>query len=234
MNIDYEDQQLTDEPILLIVDDEVMQEVMLKAPIERKQIKVIFCQSGPECLEVLKSRNDISLVLLDLIMPEMNGFQTMQEISQLSNFVPVIAVSASATDNDIEKAKSFGFEDILLKPLNIDEIAKTFDNFSNQININESPNSSKPENNIKQIIQHLEDSNDLLIAGFRRQDINQMKQALHSMRENTLIAIIRAIPMQIEIIQKAFINGAVSGAQIIDLNNFIKHFIKAEYNKLHQ
>lgn len=224
----------TKEPTLLIVDDEALQEVMLKGPIQRKNINVIFCQSGEESLNIIKANNNISLVLMDLIMPGMSGFQTMKNIALLDDSIPVIAVSASATTNDIEKAKSLGFEDTLLKPINVKTIAETFDKYANEKRIN---NLSEVNNIVadnKKVLRHLEESNNTLVIAFQQLDIDLIKQSLHNLRENSLIGNIGAIPMMIEEIQKSFKRESVSGAQILDLSIFIKQLVTSENNKLYK
>ena len=120
------------EPTLLIVDDDIIQKTILKKPLSRLNIHTIFAFSGPECIDILKRKNNIKLILLDIMMPEINGFQTLSAIRTFNTDVPIISMSASATENDIEKLLGHGFAESILKPISANKIKEVFDLYNNE------------------------------------------------------------------------------------------------------
>ncbi|GAA5143556.1 response regulator [Thalassotalea piscium] len=221
-------------PTLLIVDDEEIQEILLKAPLKRNFINCIFTRSGQECIEILSKPNNIVLVLLDLLMPKMDGFTTIEKIRKLNRELPVIAVSASASSKDIEFARGYGFNDILLKPININEICKQFELYSNQKTINEIQTSQNPNENyhLKYFIEHMEQSREDLEVSLIKNDIEKMKGSLHKLRENNLCTKVSFISLQIEAFQSDLLNGTLKKAKILDFLDFLKNFLERPCNKI--
>jgi CheY-like chemotaxis protein len=226
------------EPVLLVVDDEKMQEIALTPPLKRHHIKTVFCLSGKECLQILKDRNDISLILLDLIMPEMDGFETIKCINKTHPNLPVIAVSASASKHDIETCNEYGFSDTLLKPLSVTNIVKKFEYYSNQKTINHT-SAHKDTKDIKDIkdikrtlIQHLVQTREDLIISISQRNITKIGQHLHSLRENPLLLQIEALAQQIENMQLSLQNNRLNGPLVNNFTTFLNHFIQSEKSKL--
>ena len=80
--------------------------------------------SAPEAIEILKNHGDIDIVLIDMMMPEMDGYDAIPLIKQLPNYknIPVIAVTAQAMTGDREKCLEAGADGYISKPVDVDEL----------------------------------------------------------------------------------------------------------------
>ena len=120
------DEDLNDRQVL-IVDDDVRNIFALGSVLERRGMRVITAQTGREALATLERTPDIAIVLLDIMMPEMDGYQTMALIRQQTQFrrLPIIALTAKAMKGDREKCLEAGASDYLAKPVNTDQLLAT-------------------------------------------------------------------------------------------------------------
>jgi CheY-like chemotaxis protein len=109
---------------VLVVDDDVRNLFALTAVFERSDIKVITAESGREALEVLANEEGIDIVLMDIMMPEMDGYETIQMIrkEQKNKNLPIIAVTAKAMVGDRQKCLSSGASDYITKPVKTDQL----------------------------------------------------------------------------------------------------------------
>ena len=105
---------------ILIVDDNKLNRQSL-ADIFRKAYQIVESEDGKKALEYLKKDKGLSVaaIILDLIMPVMDGFSATCDIRRLSSDVPILALSAFAFDKEKEKAKDCQFDDYLVKPVDI-------------------------------------------------------------------------------------------------------------------
>ena len=87
-------------------------------------MKVAFAENGREGIERLREQPDTDLVLLDVMMPEMDGYETARAIRAMPRFehLPIISLTAKAMKGDREKALSAGASDYISKPLDIDQL----------------------------------------------------------------------------------------------------------------
>ncbi|HWJ79337.1 MAG TPA: ATP-binding protein [Niallia sp.] len=109
---------------VLIVDDDNRNIFALKTTLEKRGMDVIVAQNGIECLEILDQTQDIDVILMDIMMPNMNGYETMTIIRntlQLTE-IPIIALTAKAMKNDREKCLEAGASDYISKPLDLDQL----------------------------------------------------------------------------------------------------------------
>lgn len=90
-------------------------------------MRVVHAESGKEGIEILKSSNDIDLVLMDVMMPGLDGFDTMRIVRQLDGYksLPIVAVTAKAMMGDREKCIDAGANDYIAKPVNVDVLIAT-------------------------------------------------------------------------------------------------------------
>jgi len=112
---------------VLVVDDDVRNIFALGSVLERHGMSVVTAQTGREALSVLQSTADIAMVLMDIMMPEMDGYQTMQLIRKQPPLrrLPIVALTAKAMKGDREKCLDAGASDYLAKPVNTDQLLST-------------------------------------------------------------------------------------------------------------
>ncbi len=109
---------------VLIVDDDIRNIFALSSVLERRGMSVVTAGTGREAIELLESTSDLSIVLMDIMMPEMDGYETMQVIRQNPEFrrLPIIALTAKAMKGDREKCLEAGASDYLAKPVNTEQL----------------------------------------------------------------------------------------------------------------
>ena len=109
---------------VLVVDDDVRNIFALTAALESKGMQVLTAENGKEGIEILKKNQDIDIVLMDIMMPEMDGFETMTRIRKIKKFtsLPLIALTAKAMKGDREKCIEAGASDYIAKPVDIDQL----------------------------------------------------------------------------------------------------------------
>jgi hypothetical protein len=109
---------------ILLVDDDVRNIFALTSVLERYQVEVFYAENGREGITLLQNHPDIDLVLMDVMMPEMDGYETMQAIRQVSQFanLPIIALTAKAMRGDREKCMEAGASDYITKPVETDQL----------------------------------------------------------------------------------------------------------------
>jgi len=109
---------------VLIVDDDVRNIFALSSVVERRGMTVITAGTGREAIAKLESTPDIAIVLMDIMMPEMDGYETMLVIRQNSSFrrLPIIALTAKAMKGDREKCLEAGASEYLAKPVNTEQL----------------------------------------------------------------------------------------------------------------
>jgi HAMP domain-containing protein/signal transduction histidine kinase/CheY-like chemotaxis protein len=105
---------------VLIVDDDVRNIFALTAMLERQQMEVFSVDSGQDALETLERNADIDIALVDVMMPEMDGYEVMTRMRQMPTFKdrPIIALTAKAMKGDREKCIEAGASDYIAKPVN--------------------------------------------------------------------------------------------------------------------
>jgi signal transduction histidine kinase/DNA-binding response OmpR family regulator/CHASE3 domain sensor protein len=109
---------------VLIVDDDMRNVFALSSILEDKGISVVVARNGRDGLEKLNQNKDVNLVLMDIMMPEMDGYTAMREIRKLEKFkkLPIIAITAKAMREDRDKCIDAGANDYLTKPVDIEKL----------------------------------------------------------------------------------------------------------------
>ncbi|MEO6056401.1 MAG: response regulator, partial [Gemmatimonadales bacterium] len=109
---------------VLIVDDDVRNIFALTTFLERSKMRVIYAESGREGITRLEETPEVDVVLMDVMMPEMDGYETMQAIRGMPRFrqLPIIAVTAKAMKGDREKCIEAGASDYVAKPVDMDQL----------------------------------------------------------------------------------------------------------------
>ena len=109
---------------VLVVDDDVRNIFALSSVLERRGMTVLTAETGREAIATLESTPDVAITLMDIMMPEMDGYETMQVIRQNSSFrrLPIIALTAKAMKGDREKCLEAGASEYLAKPVNTEQL----------------------------------------------------------------------------------------------------------------
>ncbi|MGH7518961.1 MAG: response regulator, partial [Gemmatimonadales bacterium] len=109
---------------VLVVDDDVRNIFALTTFLERSDMKVVYAESGRDGIARLQDTPEIDAVLLDVMMPEMDGYATMRTIRELPRFcsLPIIAVTAKAMKGDREKCIEAGATDYIAKPVDMEQL----------------------------------------------------------------------------------------------------------------
>jgi HAMP domain-containing protein/CheY-like chemotaxis protein/signal transduction histidine kinase len=117
------DEDLVGKPVL-VVDDDVRNIFALSSVLERRGMKVLSATTGHEALALLDATPEVSIVLMDIMMPEMDGYKTMQFIRQNPKYrrLPIVALTAKAMKGDREKCLEAGASEYLAKPVNTEQL----------------------------------------------------------------------------------------------------------------
>ncbi len=109
---------------VLVVDDDMRNIFALSSVLERRGMAVLTAGTGREAISILESTPDVAIVLMDIMMPEMDGYATMQVIRQNVSFrrLPIIALTAKAMKGDREKCLEAGASEYLAKPVNTEQL----------------------------------------------------------------------------------------------------------------
>ncbi|HVJ11091.1 MAG TPA: ATP-binding protein, partial [Burkholderiales bacterium] len=112
---------------VLVVDDDIRNVFAMTSALETHGMRVIHAESGKEGIEMLKAEDDIDLVLMDVMMPGLDGLDTIRIVRSLEGYreLPIIAVTAKAMVGDREKCIAAGATDYLAKPVNVDVLVAT-------------------------------------------------------------------------------------------------------------
>jgi CheY-like chemotaxis protein len=109
---------------ILIVDDDVRNIFAMTSLLERYKINVITAETGKAAIDMLQRERDIDLVLMDIMLPEMDGYDTMRAIREMYGFseLPIVALTAKAMKGDREKCIDAGASDYIAKPIETEEL----------------------------------------------------------------------------------------------------------------
>jgi signal transduction histidine kinase/CheY-like chemotaxis protein len=109
---------------VLVVDDDIRSGFALTSMLEQHGMKVVYAENGREGIERLQQHANTDIVLLDIMMPEMDGYETARAIRAMPGFenLPVISLTAKAMKGDKEKALASGASDYIAKPVDVDQL----------------------------------------------------------------------------------------------------------------
>ncbi|MDQ0781201.1 response regulator [Chryseobacterium sp. W4I1] len=109
---------------ILITDDDVRNIFSLTKALEKYKVEVVVAMDGKHALQQIKEHNDIDVILMDMMMPEMDGYETIREIRKMPAFtkLPIIAITAKSMIGDREKCIVAGASDYISKPVDIDQL----------------------------------------------------------------------------------------------------------------
>jgi CheY-like chemotaxis protein len=109
---------------VLVVDDDARNIFALTTVLENHEMEVISATNGRQAIELIQQTPDLSVVLMDIMMPEMDGYETMREIRRHPEFrrLPILALTAKAMKGDREKCLDAGASDYIAKPVNTEQL----------------------------------------------------------------------------------------------------------------
>ena len=109
---------------VLLVDDDARSTFALSGILEEKKMSVLYAANGKEALATLNTETDVDIVLMDIMMPIMDGYETMKRIREDSRFfkLPIIALTAKAMAKDREKCNAAGASDYMTKPVDVSRL----------------------------------------------------------------------------------------------------------------
>jgi CheY-like chemotaxis protein len=121
--LSHTDPQLAGKKIL-VVDDDVRNVFAITSVLERHRMQVLSAESGREAMRVLDKKPDIDAILMDVMMPDMDGYETMRAIRENRRFesLPIIAITAKAMKGDRDKCLEAGASDYIPKPVDVQRL----------------------------------------------------------------------------------------------------------------
>ncbi|WP_293784774.1 response regulator [uncultured Pedobacter sp.] len=118
--------------LILIIDDDNRNIFALKAVLKAKGFECLSAISAQEGFSVLEKHDHVDIVLMDMMMPDMDGYQAMAVMKKSDKMrsIPILAVTAQAMVGDKERCLSAGASGYISKPINVDELLKQIENFT--------------------------------------------------------------------------------------------------------
>ncbi len=113
---------------ILIVEDDEMSAKLLSSILSDTSIKILFAKNGDEAIQLVQKQN-IDLVLMDIQLPKLNGFEASRMIKSIKKGLPVIAVSAYAMQAEIDKSKEYECDEFISKPFDINHLLNKMDEY---------------------------------------------------------------------------------------------------------
>jgi CheY-like chemotaxis protein len=109
---------------VLVIDDDIRNIFALTSVLEQRDLTVLHAENGRRGIEILQSEMNIDIVLTDIMMPEMDGYETTRAIRRIPQFatLPIIALTAKAMKGDREKCLQAGVSDYVTKPVDLDHL----------------------------------------------------------------------------------------------------------------
>jgi CheY-like chemotaxis protein len=109
---------------VLVVDDDIRNIFALTSLLERHGMEVVGCETGREAIQKVEQDEDLDMILMDIMMPEMDGFETMRRIRSHPRLrrLPILALTAKAMKGDRDRCLQAGASDYIAKPVNTEEL----------------------------------------------------------------------------------------------------------------
>jgi CheY-like chemotaxis protein len=112
----------TEENTILIVEDDETSSILLQVFLSKGNYKLLFAVNGKMAVQMFRENPNINLILMDLKMPVMDGYEATRQIREMNTNIPIIAQSAYAMSGDSKKALEAGCDDYVIKPVKKEEL----------------------------------------------------------------------------------------------------------------
>lgn len=114
--------------LILIVEDDDMNFTYLNQIFKIEQCEIIRARTGYEGIALFKQNKHINLVLMDIKLPDIDGYEVTRKIHRINPNIPIIAQTAGRSASEIEEAKKAGCTDVIIKPFKMEELIKKINN----------------------------------------------------------------------------------------------------------
>jgi len=114
---------------ILIAEDTEINYIFLVEALKSTKVSILRAKDGEEAIQVCKEHENIDLILMDINMPKLDGFESTQQIKQLKPNIPIIAQTALNIEDAKEKAEKVGCDDFILKPIRLKQFLSKLDTF---------------------------------------------------------------------------------------------------------
>jgi signal transduction histidine kinase/CheY-like chemotaxis protein len=118
--------------VILIVEDEEVNYIFLESVLHDTQAQILYAQNGRQAIELVKSINKIDLILMDIKMPEIDGFEATREIRKFNQTIPIIAQTAFSQKSDVNRCFDAGCNDFISKPIEIELLISKINKMFNE------------------------------------------------------------------------------------------------------
>lgn len=119
---------------VLIIDDDSRNIFALRAVLKSRGYNCVTAASGEEGITMISQRNEIGIVLLDMMMPDMDGYETIAKIrSGNRKDIAIISVTAQAMSGDREKCIAAGADDYISKPIDVDHLVEKLNHYLREV-----------------------------------------------------------------------------------------------------
>lgn len=110
---------------ILIVEDEAVSRLLFEKALRKTRANLFFVKDGLEAVNTIRENDEIDVVLMDVRLPRMNGFEAVAKIKEINPELPVIIQTAYAMDSTREEAQQLGCDDFITKPIIIESLMNT-------------------------------------------------------------------------------------------------------------
>jgi PAS domain S-box-containing protein len=124
-NVEEEEDKFPEDLTILVAEDDETSLVLIEEIIEENSITILSAGNGNEAIERVKTRPGIDIILMDLKMPELDGYEATRQIKQINPDIPIIAQTAFASNSDRKKALEAGCDEYITKPISRNELIRT-------------------------------------------------------------------------------------------------------------
>jgi len=115
--------------VILIAEDEESNYALLEQILKKTEVQLLWVKNGKEVVDICRSNKDIDLILMDIKMPEMDGYTATRLIKKFRKDLPVIAITAYAAEGEKEESSKSGCDEYLAKPIKVDELLQLINKY---------------------------------------------------------------------------------------------------------
>lgn len=115
--------------VILIAEDEEINYILIKEFLKSTEIEILHAKNGREAIELFSHHTEIELILMDLKMPEIDGYEAIKLIKEINPQIPIIVQTAYSLFGDKEKALSTGADNYISKPINKNKLLELIDRY---------------------------------------------------------------------------------------------------------